>query len=64
MDRARRVAGAGRTRALARALDLVAKELQRSRRRLRDGAAVLGCWTTWDKPIKCGGKAYDEKPSS
>jgi hypothetical protein len=28
------------------------------------GAAVLGCWTTWDKPIKCGGKQYDEKPSS
>ncbi len=20
------------------------------------GAAVLGCWTTWDKPITCGGK--------
>jgi hypothetical protein len=20
------------------------------------GAAVLGCWTTWDKPITCGGE--------
>jgi len=28
------------------------------------GAAVLGCWTTWDKPIHCGGKKYEEKPSS
>jgi hypothetical protein len=26
------------------------------------GAAVLGCWTTWDKPIKCGDKTHDEKP--
>jgi hypothetical protein len=28
------------------------------------GAAVLGCWTTWDKPIVCGGKTHDEKPAS
>jgi hypothetical protein len=26
------------------------------------GAAVLGCWTTWDKPIVCGDKEYDEQP--
>jgi hypothetical protein len=26
------------------------------------GAAVIGCWTTWDKPVHCGGKTYDEKP--
>jgi hypothetical protein len=26
------------------------------------GAAVLGCWTTWDKPISCHGKKHDEKP--
>ena len=26
------------------------------------GAAVLGCWTTWDKPIVCGEKKHDEKP--
>ena len=26
------------------------------------GAAVLGCWTTWDKPIVCGDKTHDEKP--
>jgi hypothetical protein len=25
------------------------------------GAAVLGCWTTWDKPITCAGKKH-EKP--
>jgi hypothetical protein len=23
------------------------------------GAAVIGCWTTWDKPVVCGGKTYD-----
>ncbi|MBC8067101.1 MAG: hypothetical protein IAG13_02110 [Deltaproteobacteria bacterium] len=27
------------------------------------GAAVLGCWTTWDKPIVCGDKTHDEKPA-
>lgn len=27
------------------------------------GAAVTGCWTTWDKPIVCGEKTHDEKPS-
>lgn len=27
------------------------------------GAAVTGCWTTWDKPVKCGSDTYDEKPS-
>lgn len=26
------------------------------------GAAVLGCWTTWDKPIVCGEKTHDNKP--
>lgn len=24
------------------------------------GAAVLGCWTTWDKPITCAGKTHDK----
>lgn len=24
------------------------------------GAAVMGCFTTWDKPIRCGGKEMDE----
>ncbi|NVB40120.1 hypothetical protein G6O69_19900 [Pseudenhygromyxa sp. WMMC2535] len=24
--------------------------------------AVTGCWTTWDKPVVCGEKQYDEKP--
>lgn len=28
------------------------------------GAAVLGCWTTWDKPIVCGEKKHDEKPKA
>jgi hypothetical protein len=28
------------------------------------GAAVLGCWTTWDKPIVCGEKQHDEKPAA
>lgn len=28
------------------------------------GAAVLGCWTTWDKPIVCGDKKHDEKPQA
>lgn len=28
------------------------------------GAAVLGCWTTWDKPIVCGDKTHDEKPAA
>jgi hypothetical protein len=28
------------------------------------GAAVLGCWTTWDKPIVCGEKKHEEKPAS
>lgn len=28
------------------------------------GAAVLGCWTTWDKPIVCGEKSHDEKPAA
>lgn len=27
------------------------------------GLAVTGCWTTWDKPIKCGDKTYDERPN-
>lgn len=27
------------------------------------GLAVTGCWTTWDKPVVCGGTAY-EKPAS
>jgi hypothetical protein len=26
------------------------------------GAAVLGCWTTWETPIKCGRKTRGEKP--
>lgn len=26
------------------------------------GAAVLGCWTTWDKPVVCGDKKHDSKP--
>jgi len=26
------------------------------------GLAVTGCWATWDKPIKCGDKTYDDKP--
>jgi hypothetical protein len=26
------------------------------------GAAVLGCWTTWEKPIVCHGKEHKEKP--
>lgn len=25
------------------------------------GAAVTGCWTTWEKPVKCGGKTHDKK---
>lgn len=24
--------------------------------------AVTGCWVTWDKPITCGAKTYDEQP--
>ena len=24
--------------------------------------AVTGCWTTWDKPVVCGEKSYDEEP--
>jgi hypothetical protein len=28
------------------------------------GAAVLGCWTTWEKPIVCHGKEHKEKPKS
>ena len=24
------------------------------------GAAVIGCWTTWDKPIVCAGKEQEE----
>lgn len=24
------------------------------------GAAVVGCWTTWDKPIVCAGKEQEE----
>lgn len=28
------------------------------------GAAVLGCWTTWDKPIACGDKKHDKKPDA
>jgi hypothetical protein len=24
------------------------------------GAAVIGCWTTWDKPIVCAGEEQDE----
>jgi len=27
------------------------------------GLAVTGCWTTWDKPIRCGDEEYDERPS-
>ncbi len=27
------------------------------------GAAVAGCWTTWDKPISCKGKTYEKQPS-
>ncbi len=25
--------------------------------------AVTGCWTTWDKPVTCGSKTYEEQPS-
>jgi hypothetical protein len=25
------------------------------------GAAVTGCWTTWDKPIKCGDETHEQK---
>jgi hypothetical protein len=28
------------------------------------GAAVLGCWTTWDKPIRCGETTHDTKPEA
>ncbi len=28
------------------------------------GAAVLGCWTTWDKPIVCGDKTHETKPEA
>lgn len=28
------------------------------------GAAVVGCWTTWDKPIVCGDETHDEQPES
>jgi hypothetical protein len=28
------------------------------------GAAVMGCWTTWKKPIVCGGKKHDEDPEA
>lgn len=28
------------------------------------GAAVVGCFTRWDKPIRCGGKAMDEDDAS
>src|SRR5688572_25737930 len=28
------------------------------------GAAVLGCWTTWNKPIVCGDTTHDEKPKA
>jgi hypothetical protein len=24
------------------------------------GAAVMGCWTTWDKPIVCNGKEHSK----
>jgi hypothetical protein len=27
------------------------------------GLAVIGCWTTWDKPIVCGEDTYDQQPS-
>jgi hypothetical protein len=27
------------------------------------GAAVLGCWTTWDKPIVCGDVEHEEPPA-
>jgi len=27
------------------------------------GLAVTGCWTTWDKPVKCGSDTYEEQPS-
>lgn len=26
------------------------------------GAAVIGCWTTWKKPVVCHGKEHKEKP--
>ncbi len=25
------------------------------------GAAVTGCWTTWDKPVKCHGKEHTQE---
>jgi hypothetical protein len=24
------------------------------------GAAVTGCWTTWEKPVKCGDKEHKQ----
>jgi hypothetical protein len=27
------------------------------------GLAVAGCWTTWEKPVVCGEKSYDEQPA-
>lgn len=27
------------------------------------GLAVTGCWSTWDKPVTCGSKSYEEQPS-
>jgi hypothetical protein len=27
------------------------------------GLAVTGCWTTWEKPVVCGERTYDDEPS-